>query len=48
MKLSNPSGYYFGVFDGHGGDFVSNYVNNNLPDVLAEQLRTNSASANNK
>jgi hypothetical protein len=21
--LENPKGYFFGVFDGHGGDFVS-------------------------
>ena len=31
MKFVNPSAYYLAVFDGHGGDFVSDYANKNLP-----------------
>lgn len=33
------------MFDGHGGDFVSDYANKNLHKVLAEQLKTNSGAA---
>ena len=32
-------GYFFGVFDGHGGDYVSNYVCTALPRVMIEKLK---------
>jgi serine/threonine protein phosphatase PrpC len=37
----------FGVFDGHGGWNVSNYLQNNLTDVLLENLNKNTKVSRN-
>lgn len=29
---------YFGIFDGHNGSFVSNFVNKNLPKVIKKEI----------
>jgi len=34
----------FCVFDGHGGDFVANYLKNNYADILKEILKENQHS----
>lgn len=33
--------YYFGVFDGHGGDFVSQYLKENLGDEIKKNISKN-------
>lgn len=36
-----PDIQYYGVFDGHNGNFVSQFVNKNLPNIIKGNIETN-------
>ena len=35
---AHPAWSFFGIFDGHGGDFVAEYLGENLPKILNKEL----------
>lgn len=39
VKILDKIYHFFGVFDGHGGSFVSEYLKNNFVKIFEEQMK---------
>ena len=43
LKIDNPSMFLFGVFDGHGGHAVAEYASSQMPKIIQEKLKDDTA-----